>query len=206
MQRDDITELHYITPISNLPSILEVGILSHHKAQFIRHLSVANEDVQSKRRWKPTLDGRNLHTYVNLYFNANNPMLYVLRHMHKDLAVLSIDPTVIDTPGVYITDGNAASTVTRFLTPDVDGFSVLSNEDIYSEYWTSSQMTQDEKDEASRRRCAEVLVPNHIHRSFIKRVYCSCKESMAAVESGGCTIEVKLNEQMFFQPQRRPSE
>lgn len=205
MRRKDVTELHYITPIRNLTSILEVGILSHHKAKFIGHHSLANSDVQAKRSSKPAPNGKGLHTFVNLYFNAINPMLYVLRHQHKDIAVLSIDPSVLGTPDVYITDGNAASRSTVFLAPDDDGFSLLNNEELRSDFWTGKgQMSQTEKDEASRRRCAEVLVPKHVHKSFIRRVYCSCDESRSVIQSLGCTIEIETNERMFFYPNRRP--
>ena len=44
MEWEDVKELHYITPIENLPSILEKGILSHKLAGEVPHLSVALED------------------------------------------------------------------------------------------------------------------------------------------------------------------
>jgi hypothetical protein len=48
MQRDEVTELHFITSIENLGSILEWGILSHDRAARINHKSVALEDVQDR--------------------------------------------------------------------------------------------------------------------------------------------------------------
>ena len=75
MNREDITELHYITPIENVPSILEYGILSNRKAARLPHTSVAMEEVQDRRRNKQIPGARSLHNYVNLYFDAHNPML-----------------------------------------------------------------------------------------------------------------------------------
>ena len=49
MERHELTELHYITPISNVPLILKVGILSHNQAKKIKHTSVAMNEIQDRR-------------------------------------------------------------------------------------------------------------------------------------------------------------
>ena len=49
MERHELTELHYITPIANVPSILELGILSHNRAKRVRHESVAMNEIQDRR-------------------------------------------------------------------------------------------------------------------------------------------------------------
>ena len=41
MDRDEVREFHFITPISNLGSILMHGILSHERVAELKHLSVA---------------------------------------------------------------------------------------------------------------------------------------------------------------------
>ena len=50
MKPEDVKELHYITPIENLPSILENGILSHKLAGKIPHLSVALDATRTGGR------------------------------------------------------------------------------------------------------------------------------------------------------------
>jgi hypothetical protein len=65
VERSRVTEVHYITPIANLRSILERGILSHKRAEAIGHLSIADEDVQDLRRGKRVPNGRLLHEYAN---------------------------------------------------------------------------------------------------------------------------------------------
>jgi len=43
MTRDDVTELHYITHVANVASILEHEILSHRLSKQLPHESVALE-------------------------------------------------------------------------------------------------------------------------------------------------------------------
>ena len=49
MNRGDVTELHFITPIVNVQSIVQHGILSHNRAQQLFHISVAMPGVQDRR-------------------------------------------------------------------------------------------------------------------------------------------------------------
>ena len=52
MNRDEITELHFIAPIGNVPSIIQHGILSHRLAGRIDHHSVAMPEIQERRKNK----------------------------------------------------------------------------------------------------------------------------------------------------------
>jgi hypothetical protein len=45
MERDELKELQYITPIENVPSIMRLGILSHRSANRVGHSSVAMQDI-----------------------------------------------------------------------------------------------------------------------------------------------------------------
>jgi hypothetical protein len=88
MKRPDVTELHYITPIANVPSILQYGILSHARAERVPHGSVAMQEIQDRRRNKQIPGARTLHDYANLYFDAHNPMLSARRSQNDLLCVL----------------------------------------------------------------------------------------------------------------------
>ena len=55
-----------------------------------------------------------MHEYVNLYFHARNPMLYLRQDKHADLSVLRVSPLVLDLAEAVITSQNAASTYVRF--------------------------------------------------------------------------------------------
>src|SRR5271168_3858043 len=115
MRRSEITELHYLTPIANLPSILRSGLLSHKLAASIKSASsIANPDVQARRSVKKVPMGRPLHEYVNLYVNGRNPMLYWQMGTMGTVCVLQVNVGVLDLPGVVITDRNAATQNARF--------------------------------------------------------------------------------------------
>lgn len=90
VDREQLRELHYITPISNVSSIAARGLLSHRRAARHNPDSVALATVQERREAKPVPRGRPLHEYVNLYVNARNPMLYLRSQGddHEGLCVL----------------------------------------------------------------------------------------------------------------------
>jgi ssDNA thymidine ADP-ribosyltransferase, DarT len=79
MERAELDELHYITPIENVLSICEHGILSHNRMRKLGlvHTSVAMQEVQDIRKgvMVPGSAGKPLHEYANLYICARNPML-----------------------------------------------------------------------------------------------------------------------------------
>ncbi len=87
MKLDEIKEFHYITHIDNLKSICEKGILSYNRANKLAHISIAMQEVQNRRDNKQVPGGRPLHEYVNLYFCARNPMLYLRRNKHSQICI-----------------------------------------------------------------------------------------------------------------------
>lgn len=108
MRRDEVQELHFITSIRNVGSILERGILSHERAARVDHESCANESVQDIRRRKRVPNGRPLHSYANLYFHAHNPMMSAIRD-RRDLVVIRVSQAVLDIEDTVLADGNAAT-------------------------------------------------------------------------------------------------
>src|SRR4051812_46880864 len=133
MNRADITELHYITAIANVPSMLQHGILSHTVADLIAHDSVAMPEIQERRRNKQIPGARRLHDYANLYFDAHNPMLSKCRARNEDICVIAVDPSVLDLPGVIVTDRNAASGWAVFL--PVEGIAFIARDRIFARFW-----------------------------------------------------------------------
>jgi hypothetical protein len=169
MNRTDVTELHYITAIANLPSIMQHGILSHTLADQLAHDSVAMPEIQERRKNKQIPGARLLHEYANLYFDAHNPMLSRCRGRNNEICVLQINPTVIDIPRVIIADRNAASNWTSFW-PVTDGLSVISRERVFARYWLHPDDAYDEMSHKSE-KCAEVLVPDRVDVQFIAGAY-----------------------------------
>jgi hypothetical protein len=195
MKRNELEEFHYITTISNVPSIMSNGILSHKLAKKINHNSVAMGEIQDRRKDKLVPGGRPLHEYVNLYFHARNPMHYVLQSRHTDLCILRVGTEVLDLPGVIIADRNASSDYARFA-PAPQGLSIVDKDLTFAQYWTHPDQF-----EAMRRKsakCAEVLVPDRMDPGLIAGAYVSCPEAKTTLEALGVNIPVAINPYLFF--------
>ena len=195
MERGCLTEVHYITPLANLPSILERGLLSHQRVATIEHVSIADGDVQDRRRGKRVPNGRPLHEYVNTYVDARNPMMFRRRSHRHQLCILRIEPDVLDIPGTVIVDGNAASPFTRFAAAPA-GLEMLDEQRVYATYWTNTDhLAQKEKE---RQRCAEVLVPDRVPVEYIVGCYV-CTDGVArACGRIVPDLEVVVSARVFF--------
>ncbi len=195
MTREQLTLLHYITHAANVRSILERGILSYNRASVISHESIAMAEVQELRTWKATPGKRRLHSYANLYFNARNPMLLKRRDMRGSCCVLRVDSAVLDLPGVYVTNGNAASRETVFELA-AEGLRIVDYALTYAHSWYDN----DAEVCASRKRavCAEVLVPDKIPpEHIIDAVVCS-QDASARLRSLAPRLQVVVDPNLFF--------
>jgi hypothetical protein len=195
MKRSDISELHFITPIENLASILEYGILCHNRAKKLHHKSVAMNEIQERRRDKRIPGAGVLHDYANLYFDAHNPMLSRLRGSNDRLAVLRVDPVVLDKPDVVICDCNASADWARFFTVG-KGLEAIDSEIVFARYWTHQD--QYEEWEHKSKKCAEVLVPVGVDPRYILGAYVANSVALGTVNSLGIGLQVRVNAAMFF--------
>lgn len=170
MDRKVVGELHYITSVENLESIMRRGIVSHTRAEQFSHRSVALQEVQDIRSGKRVPNGLPLHEYANLYFDARNPMMYLLliKDDPNDLAVVRVSEAALDIRDTVLTDGNAASGATRFF-PSPTGLAALDPTLIYAKYWNDDDYWT--KLEKKRARCAEVLVPDLVESKHIIGCY-----------------------------------
>lgn len=198
MERSDLTELHYITPISNVASILDRGILSHTAAAQIDHLSIADEKVQALRSDR-VIGRAKLHNYTNLYLNARNSMLYRLARREgrtDELCVLRVATEVLDTPGVVIADRNAASGYARFHSVE-DGLAALRAEELFANYWTHADPIETMRHRS--RMQAEVLVPSVIGPEYVTGAYAGSDLAAAGLQRVvGRKIPIVRNNHMFF--------
>jgi hypothetical protein len=196
MNREDIHELHCITPLANVPSILSHGILCHRRAARIRHESVAKQRVQDDRAKVRVPGGKPLHEYANLYFCARNPMLYLRKSMHQQLCVLRINPNVLDLPGVVVADQNAASSYCRFSAAPA-GLAYVDHAKVFADYWTHPDDPIAEWRHKSM-KCAEVLVPDFVDPKFITGAYVSDSGSSAVLAQQAPGLQVAINAHLFF--------
>lgn len=201
MELDDLDELHYITHIDNVASILHDGILSHTLAASAQHISVADPEVQARRARKrvPTPSGtRALHTYANLYISARNPMLYRLQAQHADLCVMRVARDVLRRPGAVVADCNAASDHVSFRAGE-RGLAAIDRNLVFAEYWTDPDPII--KFRKTSAKCAEVLVPERVPGSFIFGAYVSSAANVPRIEYS-CELpqgfDVSVNRHLFF--------
>lgn len=196
MKREEIKELYYITPLENLPSIIEKGILSHKRAKRIAHKSVALDVIQDRRKNKVVPGARPLHDYVNLYFDARNPMLYLRRDKHAEICILRVDSSVMEFPGVVIADRNASSGYARFYAYP-EGLRFIDREVVYAEYWTHPDDPVLEMEHKSK-KCAEVLIPDIVRPKYILGGCVSCLEAHNICHMTMAAISVTINAHLFF--------
>jgi hypothetical protein len=192
----NILELHYITHIGNLPSIYKYGILSHKQTGGLSNVSVASPDVQERRAKKIIPGGLPLHAYVNLYFDARNPMMYVLQAKHAELCILRIDPAVMNLPKVIVADRNASSDYARFF-PCAGGLKYFDKDMIFAASWTHPH-NQFEEWEHKSIKCAEVLVPDKVATKYLLGAYVSCNEALIFFQRTNVSMSAIVNSQMFF--------
>lgn len=200
MTFDELEELHYITPLVNVKSIVQRGILSHQKAEKIAHESVAMDEIQERRKKVVVPGGRPLHQYVNLYFHARNPMMFKRKEAHLKLSIIRVTKDVLSLPKVVIADRNASSDYVLF-TSSPDGLRFISKSLVYAKYWNHEDPI--EKFRHASIKCAEVLVPDKIPTDFILGAYVSCEESKIKlydiIKEIDSDFLIDVNQDLFFQ-------
>ncbi len=196
MNRSDVTELHYISAIANVPSMLHHGILSHTLAEKLTHDSVAMLEIQQIRTSKLIPGAGPLHEYANLYFDAHNPMLSKCRARNNEICVLQIDPSVLDLPGVIVTDRNAASDYVAFWTV-ADGLTIIDRERVFARYWIHQNDPIDEWRHKSE-KCAEVLVPDRIDAHYVIGAYVANETALSAFQQLNCGLQAHIRNDIFF--------
>ena len=198
MERREVTELHYVTPLANLASILERGIVCHGDATGLDHVSVASMEVQARRAARRIPGGLRLHQYANLYFNARNAMLYKIIHDYdasrrvapEALAVVRISPSVLDVAGVVVTDINAAADIEPRWHTVGEGLRLLDHTEIHAERWGDGRHMQ--------RMMAEVLVPRVVTPRLIRGAYVVADEVAGVVSQVAPTLAAEVKPYLFF--------
>lgn len=189
-----VKRLHCIMPIANLPSVLENGILSYDGAAKLQHRSVAMQQVQERRDVKIVPQGRRLHQYANLYFDARNPMLYKRLSEAGSLCILVVSRKVFAIPGVVMTDCNAASGYARFLHPDHWDF--IDFDDVFAKDWRHDDVRRFYQHRS--RKCAEVLVPQRVPPELLLGAYVADEAAKMRAQAQAPDLPLKIVADMFF--------
>jgi hypothetical protein len=197
VERDDLEELHYITHVGNVGSIVRRGILCHRRADRVRHYDVSMEEVQDRRRGVRVPNGLLLHDYANVYITARNPMLSSLLYEGRlnELCVLSVSPDVLDLPEVVVTDRNAAASLCRFR-PAAEGLAEIDAERVGREYWPHPDALEQER--CRNAKFSEVLVPQMISPDALQQAYVGSKAAEAAVARADTELEIVEDNYLFL--------
>ena len=189
MRREELSELHHLTAACHLPSIVDVGILSHDRAGPRRQVDISNPGVQDRRRLVRVPGGRRLHEYACLYVDARNAMLFSM-HERPDLAIIAVDTRVLDIPGVVVSDRNAGAYAALFQDAAA-GIEALDAAVVRARYWS---------DETRQRRQAEVLVPDVVPPGFLLHIYVPTAHAAGNVRLviPDTTLDVHVNADLFF--------
>jgi ssDNA thymidine ADP-ribosyltransferase DarT-like protein len=200
MERERVAELHFITTLDNLDSVLKVGILCRNQAARLPHTSIANEEVQDRRANVQVPGGGPLHDYANLYFDARNAMMFD-RRSRSDLIVVRVHHQALDLPGCVVTDGNAASGATAFY-PAAAGLRYLDESRVYAESWHRDEDKNAyepwEKRERRRQRQAEVLVPSGVPVGYIIGCYVRRAAMSAQCSAIKPDLDIRIHKKVFF--------
>ena len=198
-----INQLYYITPVQNIVSILERGILSHDtiEKEGIQYYTIYDKDVLAHRLSKVALGGRRLTSYANFYFQPSNSMLFSLvkKYDPDSIVVVGVSPTILKTKGVLITNGNAANNETMIFPVEMRSEVLGIIKDVLeSETWSPDQ---------KRSRMAECLYPDRVPPDKITRIYVRGREAKTKLlehiaGTGFSGNNVVIESRMFFDPYR----
>jgi len=208
-----IEGLYYITHFDNVESILNTGILCHTEVQNrnINYTPVYNTAVMSRRANKTLPNGNLLYDYANLYFQPRNAMLYSLVAsldiQTNNIAVIFVKPQILNLNNVFISMGNAASSVSEFLTISEakSRFSELAKW-IDNDWWKSD-------DGSKRKMMSECLVPKCVSPEYIQGIYVVSEAARNTLlkKIQLChrmlpgDINISAEPKRFFQPNSRAS-
>lgn len=204
-----IEGLYYITHFDNIPSILDKGILSHNLVdkKGLRIETIYNEEVNRIRADKAVCEGKKLWDFANLYFQPRNAMLYSLvnrKSLSEKLAILCIKKKILNRPGVFVTDGNAASSASRMYS-----YSQCKNSSLLSQISSQVNCVWWKKEDGSKRKImAECLVPDKVPPSYIHSIYVSSLDLRSNLRSSlhqfdkiqSNKIPVVVDPERFFCP------
>lgn len=207
LQRYGIELFYHLTHVDNLASILKHGILCKNEVEQkeLNYTRIDDPEIQ-ELRGRRDCQGRifYLHDFVPLFFTTRPPMLFRIAVDEKlpnqrDIIYIAIDPLVILKPESRFSDGNAASSRTKFYSSPEE-LSKLNREVIFADTWNDP----DEKIKEERRRIkgAEVLIYYRISPIYFKRVYTADNRrklrALEAVKQAGLDLEVELKPNFYF--------
>jgi ssDNA thymidine ADP-ribosyltransferase, DarT len=196
MNRTEVTELHYLAPIANVRSIMERGLLSHHRASRLSRIDISMQEVQDTRAKKHVPGGLSLHDYVNLYFNGRNKMMAKRRPLHDRICVLRVRTAALEIEGGVIADQNASSKYALFMASPA-GLRKLDHDEVFVRSWKFPN-DQIREWRLGSKVCAELLVPHQLPPEYIFGAFVHHATTQALFQATGANIPCVINPDVFL--------
>lgn len=193
----DLETLGYITPVANLESIEQRGILSFKRARRITHFSIADTEIQDVRHHRD-VRGKDLHSYVNLFINPRNAMLsrVISEQGIGNICVVEVAaPSVFALPDVLVTERNAAARSFVRFWPGAGGLLHLDRTVVFAESWY--QYGKEDRD-TKQRMMAEVLVPDSVPPSLLTGVVVVHSKTAHKLRTEGIGLPISSDQHLFF--------
>lgn len=207
---EDIKELYVVTPIQNVAGILANDLLCHHLAADIDHKEISNPDVQKIREEKViTLESDKAHVsqdvlkvlwdYVCMFIQPYNAMVFTTRS--DDICIMRLDPSIMEEPGVLITDRNASCHNAKFFQPHQWSLCDENAAYIYEKHSYSTVNTDLRKSV----RQAEVLCPTRVKAHYIKGFFVKHQNDANRIQGiiGNKPLDIMVNSNIFFLDESR---
>lgn len=177
--------IYQFTHLSNLPKILEHGLLSYNEKERlgISHHSIAEESIQERRAEMAVTCGPCgvMHDYVPFYFCARTSMLLsVVRAKNVDqlyLIYLAVSIGVLDRPNVVFTSASANTSCPPDFFENPSDLNRLDWANIDSMKWSMPS------DKAKQSRMAEALIQEQLAIDQIDHIIVWSKAIKQQVET-----------------------
>jgi len=208
-----VTSLWHITHMDNINSIFLNGVLTHfdiNKSHELTYNDISNHDVQARRERPEPIYQRNIHSYVPLFINPKNAMLYLLQRIHRDnLCLIEISLDVLTNRYIF-TNGNAARRNSKFFSNLSTQFEQIPWNDVFSKRWVEQNIEYGHSypmtnEDIKSHMQSEFLISPKIDSKYIKKIHCKNQATVDIVEnrlkhhnSYSAPFQVVSNKNAFF--------
>lgn len=104
LQAFGVKHLYYLSPVNNIPSILEHGVMSK---MAVETLEIPYDDY-SDQTVQTIRERKSLHEYVPLFFNTRNAMTFRYQKEKRDFAILRLNSDLVTHYDCLVSDRIAA--------------------------------------------------------------------------------------------------
>jgi hypothetical protein len=191
----------HITRIENLRGICDSKkVLARNKIGSITFTDISEPSVQRIRaKKKIPQSGRVLHDYVPFFLTFKAPMVAMRQTQNEEVVYIQIGLDIFTRiSGCFIADGNATNSNTKFEPFDrPDALKILDLNVLYKIGYSGDK-------EKSRKKAAELLVPDSVSLSEIKTLIfyspAGRDKGLEIIKDFGIKPAIKVWPKYFFEP------